>query len=116
MTHVAINSGDLRQRVNIVDRNSLVDNTGGAAVTESISGAAYWAMIEYVGGREYERGGLMTAEVTHVITMRYFSATNVLTPMDALKQGNRYFEIESIENVGEENVYLRFYCKERIGT
>lgn len=116
MSHVAVNSGDLRQRVNTVVRTAAVDATGGPTTSISISGATYAAKIETASGREYERGGLMTAEITHVITMRYFSVTSALKPKDALRKGSRDFEIESIENVEDENVYLRFYCKERIGT
>lgn len=116
MSHVAVNSGDLRQRVNLVTRTATVDAVGGPLVTEGVSVPTYAAKIEPATGREYERGGLMTGETTHVITMRHWSVTSALKPKDAIRKGPRDFEIESIENVQEENVYLRFYCKERTGT
>lgn len=111
MAHIAINAGELNQRVKLRTRTPGKDSTG-APIVSNADSQTYAANIATTSGREFENAGVTVGEATHVVTMRAFTATKAMTNKDSIVFGTRVFEILTIQNVGEENVVLAFVCKE----
>lgn len=114
MGRTAINSGQLREQVQYIVRVKGQDATGGPDVTDGTPSAAIWARVETISGREFDRDGVVsTEETTHIVTTRYYAASTAgLTTSDAFLWNSRTLEIEAINNVGNEDVYIEFACRE----
>lgn len=69
-----------------------------------------WASIEPVRGREVYDIKMVQLEVTHRIIIRYISG---LSTKYRILFGDRIFNIDSIINVNERNIYLELMCIER---
>ena len=70
-----------------------------------------WASIDPAGGKELYAGQQVNAEVSHKVTIRYYSA---LTTAHRLLFGDRIFDINFIRNVEERNIYQELLCKEAL--
>lgn len=67
------------------------------------------AVIEPLRGRELWRVQQVQADVTHKLTGVYVAG---VTPKMRIKFKSRYFNIESVINVGERNRVLELMCRE----
>jgi SPP1 family predicted phage head-tail adaptor len=101
-------AGTLRRRITI---QSLGTASGGfghpvRAWTDLVS---TWGDIEPLSGRELEVARAVQAEVTHQVTIRY--RTGLTDTMRVVYQG-RYFNINSILDVGMRHEQLQMLCTE----
>lgn len=74
--------------------------------------ATVWASIEPLSGREYFNAQQINSEISTKITIRYIEA---LSPKWAVQFGNRTFNILSVINFEERNIYLQLLCSEKAG-
>lgn len=106
MSQIAINAGELRHRISLLQPVVGTDESG-ASVTYSVYATAN-AKIEWPKApREVVRAGQTTAQLYLSITMRWIPG---VTEEMRVQSRNGTYEIQGIENVGEQNVKLILYC------
>jgi SPP1 family predicted phage head-tail adaptor len=101
-------AGTLRRQVTIQARSSTPD-TFGQSVRTWTNLVTTSADIEPLSGRELEVARAVQAEVTHQVTIRY--RTGLTDAMRVVYQG-RYFNINSILDVGTRHETLQMLCTE----
>ena len=74
--------------------------------------ARCWAEVQSQGGREVERLKQNTADLTHLIRIRWSSATKDIDPSMRIVLGERKLEIISAANVNEKNSVIEMMCRE----
>ena len=98
----------MRHRVELKSLSS----TRGSAGTQTNTYATYatvWASVNPLRGLELINAQQVHMEITHKITIRYNSS---LIATDRILFDGRTFEIASIIDPYERNVYLELMCKE----
>ena len=100
--------GRLRHRI-VIEESIAGRDSFGAEVCEWIQFAKVWADVSPVSGRELASFKQINAEITAKITIRYLAG--VTTEMRILFR-DRIFEIDSVINPEEKNIYLLLVCKE----
>jgi len=103
-----LRAGDLRHRITIQTPSETSDGIGGMTTTWSTF-KKIWAAIWPLRGAEYLAAMQITSEITHKIRIRYLSG---VTPKMRILFGTRYFDIQSIINPDERNIYLELMCRE----
>jgi SPP1 family predicted phage head-tail adaptor len=101
-------AGTLRRQITIQSRSSTPDTFGQSVRTWS-NLVTTWADIEPLSGRELEVARAVQPEVTHQVTIRY--RTGLTDVMRIVYQG-RYFNINSILDVGMRHEILQMLCTE----
>lgn len=112
-------AGLLRHRITI-QKQSFTRNNYGEKVGVWNDNINVWAQIQPLRGREYFESQQVQSAVSHRIRMRYrtLSDGSLITPKERIKWvhpktgDDRYFEINSIINPDERNVYLDLMCTE----
>jgi SPP1 family predicted phage head-tail adaptor len=84
------------------------DGLGGVSTAWGTFNTVY-ASIWPLKGAEYIAAMQTTSEISHKIRIRYLA--NV-TPKLRIKFGTRYFDIQSVINPDERNIYLEMMCRE----
>ncbi|MFC1121884.1 phage head closure protein [Pasteurella multocida] len=105
-----MNIGKLRHRITLQKQVNTL-NEYGASVTEWHDVKTIWAEVRPLAGREYFSAQQVQSEVTTQIFIRYLPE---ILPTMRVKFGERFFEIVSVINANEQNIYLQLMCKERI--
>ena len=106
-------AGNLRHRLTIQKPTEVSDGMGGVTTTWSTL-ITIWGAIWPLRGQEYMSAMQTTSEVTHKIRIRQLP-TNKRSDFSSkcrILFGSRYFEIESIINPDERDIYLELMCKE----
>jgi len=103
-----IHSGMLRHKISIEREDMADDDYGGQDRTFATLVNCY-AFIKPTSGTERFLAEQVQAEVSHDITIRYFSG---LLPKDIIVYNERRFNITAIINVEERNVWLILKCNE----
>lgn len=101
-------------RIHFERQATTVDAAGQQSRTWAEIGGA-WSKIEPIRGRDYFIASGEKADVTHKISAPY-QASLGLIPADRVRYGSRYFDIESVINVGENNRELQLMCREVLHT
>jgi len=108
-------AGELRHRINLIRQSSTKGEYGQDVVSWSTD-KTVWAAIWPIKGQEYYNAQSVQSVVTHKVRIRHttFSNTTTITPKHRieLKDGSRMWEIESVINPDERNIYLQLMCKE----
>lgn len=84
--------GLMRVRAEVQAR-TIAQDSFGAAVPTWTTLATRWARVEPLSGREQWQAQQVRPDVTHRVTLRYYSG---LTPTHRLKAGDRVFNVESV--------------------
>lgn len=74
-----------------------------------------WFEITPLTGREYVQARQMQSDVSHRLRCVYFPGAHSLmrlTAGDDSSSPERTFHVESVVNVGEENRFLEWMCRE----
>ena len=111
---LVVDPGALRHRIDILqDQRSTgqvpVNATGEPQPAWSVV-AHRWASIEAAGGREIWYGEQVVSDSTHLIRMRFFDGLTeqMRLGLGGVMQDGKYtgrvFEIESVNNPGEQHV------------
>jgi SPP1 family predicted phage head-tail adaptor len=107
-----LHAGKIRHRVSIQSATTATDEYGGR--TESwvtVTGGTLWAEIVPLRGGEFVEARQVQPEVTHVITLRYFSD---ITPKYSVLFGSRRFQILMVTNVEERRREMNLLCREMV--
>ena len=100
--------GKRQKRVGIQTKQTVRDEAGGTIDTW-VTGNTVWAHIAPASGKELFAGEQVKAEVTHKITMRFYSA---MTTRKRIIYGTRIFDVNFIKNIDERDCYQEMLCKE----
>jgi SPP1 family predicted phage head-tail adaptor len=100
--------GKRQKRVGVQSKQTVRDEAGGA-ITTWVTDDTIWAHIAPATGKELYAGEQVKAELTHKITIRYYSG---LTTENRLIYGTRIFDINFIRNIDERDCYQELFCKE----
>jgi SPP1 family predicted phage head-tail adaptor len=111
-------AGQLRHRITIQSHTSAQDNYGEVDWTWS-TGFETWAKISPLRGNQYFNAQQVQANVSHKITLRYQAlpnSTDINADNTRLLFGStaRVYNIVSVINPDERNIYLDLMCEEII--
>jgi len=101
-------AGELRHRITLQTPVEAADGMGGVTTTWIIF-KTVWAAIWPLRGAEYITAQQVQSELTHKVRIRYLAN---LTPKHRIRWGDRYFDIQSIINPDERNIYFEMMCRE----
>lgn len=71
--------------------------------------AKFWGEVRPVSAREYTEADQVRADVSHIITTRYYKHA---TPRMRLRVGLKTYEVESCVNMDERNRWTQWRCRE----
>ena len=100
--------GRRQKRVGIQTKQTVRTDMGSFSHTW-VTDKTVWAHIAPASGKELYAGEQVQAEVTHKITIRFYSG---LTTKNRLLYGTRIFDINFIKNIDERDCYMEMLCKE----
>lgn len=104
--------GKLRHKVELQARTEPPTRDGyGQRTSEWKTLKTVWASIEPATGKQLFVAQQIQAEISHVVTIRYYSG---LTQNERVLFGTRIFDINFVRNVDERNVYQELFCKEAV--
>lgn len=98
----------LRHRVALQSVGSTIDGYGDLSNSWTTD-ASVWAAIDPVSGQEKNIAGELSGVVTHKIKIRYRAS---ITPQNRVTFDSRTFQVESVRNWQERDIYLELLCKE----
>jgi len=102
-------AGPLRHRIEI-QIASTAQNAAGEPAGTWLTSLSAWAAIWPLRGSEYLTASQDRSSVTHKVRVRYLSG---ITPKNRIKFGStRYFNIDSVINVDERNIYQDIMASE----
>ena len=104
---------DFKHLIAIQNRKTLPDNAGVDFKLEFDAGIKAWAMIKTTRGSEFMGDLNIARDGTHIFTMRYIPA---ITAQNWVLYDERRFDILHVENIDEENRFLKLRCNERGST
>jgi len=102
----------LRHKIDIESNSETVNSFGEVVAGWSALAASVPATVTPLRGVQREQGAQTQTELTHKVTIRYSSDVSAVTAKHRVKYGSRYFDIESVVNVGERNRMIELMCVE----
>ena len=103
--------GNLRHRITL-QKPVIVKDSIGQENEEWQDVATVWASVEPLSGKEYFNAKQTNSEVSTKIIIRYFEN---LLPNWVFQFGHRRYNILSVINFEERNIYLQLLCSEKAG-
>lgn len=101
-------------RVIVIQRFTHALNVDGYDNTSVATFATLYAKIEPLRSREKFEAQQLSVKTTHKITIRY-SALNIgITTKDRVKLGSRFFNIQGIININEDNKFIQLNVQESL--
>lgn len=110
MPDTSIRSGELRHRIQIVQRNLTQGSSGGTVEDDASIFATVWAKVEDLEGKELYAAQQKVSEVTHKITMRWMGG--IKAKMNVWFD-DREFQIEYVTRPLQIRHKLILFCVER---
>ena len=104
-------AGLLRHRVTFQRQTGTTRDSFGAEIEVWTALRTQSCSIEPLRGREFFAAQEINAELTHLLTTRWFED---LRPKDRGLFGTRIFDFQSIINVEERNRELQIYARELV--
>ena len=101
-------AGRLRHRITIQSVGSTYDDYGDLSDSWSTL-ATVWAGIKPLTGKEENIAEELSGVITHSIVVRYRTG---VTANNRIQFGSRVFQIESLRNWDERNIFLELLAKE----
>lgn len=74
------------------------------------------ARIQPLSGEERSQFGQMRSIVTHKIYIEPITNSDITAINCRIKYGTRYFDIDTVRNIDEQNRLITLECIERVGT
>ena len=103
-------TGELNKRVAIQSRDDPpAKNAAGEPIESWSTDDTVWAKIQTATGKELYVGQQVKAELSHKITIRYYSG---LTTAHRLLYDSRVFDINYVIDVDERHIWHELLCKE----
>jgi SPP1 family predicted phage head-tail adaptor len=100
---------NLRHRVQFKQKTAVSDSQGGESITWPVSRNC-WAEVKPLTGESLYYASQVNNEVTHRVTVRYFSGLNATDWIVTFK--GRDLEILGVVNQNEEDKWLVLTCRE----
>ncbi len=111
MALLDIDAGRLTARL-VLERQEVVDDGQGGAVTGFVELARVWALVEPRSFAEEEKGPGLVATVTHHVTVR---ASRDLAAGQRFRKGGRVLEILAVRDPDETGRFQLALCREMKG-
>ncbi len=111
MNDLIVNAGEMPHPIQIQQQASSQTGTG-AQVESWTTVLSTWAKISTASSREVYRASQFTAQVSHVIKMRWPGTGVVIQGGQRVVFGSRVFQLQTVENVLERNRVLLLHCLE----
>ena len=108
---LTLNPGELRHTVQVQQQGTEQTATGAPVDAWSTVLTAV-AAIATLSSREVYQASQFTAEVSHVITIRWPGSSVTIQGGQRVVFGSRFFKLQTVENVLERNRVLRLHCLE----
>lgn len=105
-----MNFRKLRHRIDIQSMKRISDGMGGGDIAWTMI-AQVWSQIIPLNGSEFYDAQQTQAPITHKIIMRYREGVK---PDMRIVYDGRFFEIQSVINVGELDKELQLMCRELV--
>lgn len=103
--------GNLRHRITL-QKPVIIRDSIGQELEEWQDVATVWASVEPLSGKEYFNAKQTNSEVSTKITIRYLES---ITPFMRLFFQKHTYNILSVINFEERNIYLQLLCSEKVG-
>ena len=104
---------ELDRRI-VIERPTFAQNADGSDNTTFANYATLYAKIQPMGSREKLEAQQLAFKTTHKITIR-FSALNIaITTTDRVKLGSRFFNIQGITNINEDDQFIQLNVQESL--
>lgn len=107
-------AGRLRHWV-VLEVKTKTRNTYGSETVAWTTNVGAWADVKPLRGSNYLASQQLQSAITHSITMRYqtlANSTEIKPGYCRVKFGDRPFQIQSVINPEERNIYLELMCVE----
>mgnify|MGYP003644067191 CR=1 FL=1 len=101
-------AGGLRHRITIQSVGTSYDDYGDLSDSWTTL-ASVWASISPISGTEKDIASELTGVVTHSIRVRYRAG---ISAQNRIEFGSRVFQIESVRNWDERNIFIEILAKE----
>ena len=103
--------GNLRHRITL-QKPVIIRDSIGQELEEWQDVATVWASVEPLSGKEYFNAQQTNSEVSTKITIRYLKS---ITPFMRVFFQKHTYNILSVINFEERNIYLQLLCSEKAG-
>lgn len=103
--------GNLRHRITL-QKPVIIKDSIGQEVEEWQEVATVWASVEPLSGKEYFNAQQVNSEISTKVIIRYIES---LSSQWVVQFGHRIFNILSVINFEERNIYLQLLCSEKVG-
>lgn len=103
--------GNLRHRITL-QKPVVIKDSIGQELEEWQDVATVWASVEPLSGKEYFNVKQTNSEVSTKITIRYLES---ITPFMRVFFQKHTYNILSVINFEERNIYLQLLCSEKVG-
>lgn len=108
-----INSGDLRNRIEIHENVPYKNELGETAYRFQKVNTLWASLVPQTGKLQYQQAETILTNVTHKVIVRYSAGKDVTKDMQLYYKGRRY-AIRYILNPYEKNETLEIFCEELI--
>jgi SPP1 family predicted phage head-tail adaptor len=107
-----LRAGQLRRSVAIQATTDTRNSVGEPVESwATITGGTVWASLEPLTGREYQTAGVIAAEASHMVRIRYLAN---ITPKHRVLFGSRVFDILGVRNIEERQRMTELFVRERV--
>ena len=103
--------GSLRHQITL-QKPVIIKDSIGQELEDWQDVATVWACVEPLSGKEYFSAKQINSEVSTKITLRYYKN---LLPHWGVRFGHHRYNILSVINFEERNIYLQLLCSEKVG-
>lgn len=103
-------AGTLDRRITVQRRSETLDDFGTEDQNTWSDVFTCWARVAMQNGREFERARIIMADVEQLFVTRYCSELADVTEKDRISYAGKYYDIQFINNVGEQRTELQFLC------
>lgn len=103
-------AGKLNKRITLQRRDATLDSFGTEDQNTWADVFTCWSRIAMQGGKEFQRAQIIVADIEQLFVTRYCSELSDVTEKDRIYYNGKYYDIRSVNNVGERNVELQFLC------
>lgn len=101
-------------RVIVIERFTHALNASGFDDTTFATYATVYAKIEPLNSRERFQAQQLAFKTTHKMTIRYSALNIAITTTDRVKLGSRFFNIQGIININEDNKFIQLNVQESL--
>jgi SPP1 family predicted phage head-tail adaptor len=111
---LSLPAGSLRHSISFEKRSTTTDSFG-QPIESWNSVLTTRAAIDMATEKELYQTGLITSQVTHIITIRWPGILVSVTPGMRIRFGSHVYTVQAVDNVSERNRVVRIFALELNG-